>query len=77
MLRERPRCVAARGRSGLVLAFPSDENASDLRSSLRVVAPCFGSDLAVSLREVAPDSFSHLRVIKTRATLPVALVRSL
>ncbi|WZZ46271.1 hypothetical protein YC2023_042530 [Brassica napus] len=70
MLRERPRCVAARGRSGLVLASPSDENASDSSLSLREVAPCFGSDLAVSLREVAPDSFSRLRVTKTRATLP-------
>ncbi|KAG5383246.1 hypothetical protein IGI04_034716 [Brassica rapa subsp. trilocularis] len=33
-LRERPRCVAARGRSGLVLASPGDENASDFSLSL-------------------------------------------
>ncbi|KAG5400762.1 hypothetical protein IGI04_015369 [Brassica rapa subsp. trilocularis] len=33
-LRERPRCVAARGRSGLVLTSPGDENASDFSLSL-------------------------------------------
>uniref|UniRef100_A0A0D3E7G7 Reverse transcriptase zinc-binding domain-containing protein n=1 Tax=Brassica oleracea var. oleracea TaxID=109376 RepID=A0A0D3E7G7_BRAOL len=77
MLRERPRCVAARGRSGLVLASPTDENASDSSLSLREVAPCFGSDLAVSLREVAPDSFSRLRLIKTRATPPCRSMKSL
>ncbi|KAG5400734.1 hypothetical protein IGI04_015341 [Brassica rapa subsp. trilocularis] len=37
-LRERPQWVALRGRSGLVLASPSDETASDFVQSLQRVA---------------------------------------
>ncbi|WZZ11866.1 hypothetical protein YC2023_104955 [Brassica napus] len=68
-LRERPRCVAARGRSGLVLASPGGEFASDFLLSLWDVAPSFGSDFSTSLWKVAPSLFSRLPVMKTRATL--------
>ena len=68
-LRERPRCVAARGRSGLVLASPGDEHASDFILSLWDVAPSFGSDFSTSLWKVAPRSKCVSPDVKTRATL--------
>ena len=68
-LRERPRCVAARGRSGLVLASPGGEFASDFFLSLWDVAPSFGSDFSTSLWKVAPRSKCVSPDVKTRATL--------
>ncbi|KAG5384250.1 hypothetical protein IGI04_035720 [Brassica rapa subsp. trilocularis] len=55
-LRERPRCVAARGRSGFVLASPGDENASDFFLSL-----WYGrSKLRERLQHVALEGRSEL-----------------
>ncbi|KAG5377313.1 hypothetical protein IGI04_041909 [Brassica rapa subsp. trilocularis] len=55
-LRERPRCVAARGRSGLVLASPGDENASDFSLSL-----WYGrSELRERLQHVALEGRSEV-----------------
>ncbi|KAG5378523.1 hypothetical protein IGI04_026365 [Brassica rapa subsp. trilocularis] len=56
-LRERPRCVAARGRSGLVLASPGDEDASDFSLSL-----WYGrSELRERLQHVALEATSCRR----------------